>query len=76
MATRTAGNSEQEFVFASLMEFFKCWSSKHEAALSIQCKDGRANLSLTFGLGDPDQPHVVKKIFKRNSLRDMFPEMT
>ena len=59
-------NSEQGFVFASLMEFFSCWSSKHEAALSIQCKQGRANLSFTCSLGEPDQQHVeVKKVFKR-----------
>ena len=63
-------NSEQGFVFASLMEFFACWSSKHEAALSIQCKQGRANLNFTCSLGEPDKKHVeVKKVFKRRKKK-------
>ena len=63
-------NSEQGFVFASLMEFFQCWSSKHEATLSIQCKQGRASLNFTCSLGEPDQQHVeVKKVFKRKKKK-------
>ena len=63
-------NSEQGFVFASMIEFFQCWSSKQEAALSIQCKQGRASLNFTCSLGEPDQQHVeVKKVFKRRKKK-------
>ena len=70
MATIFDRNSEQGFVFASMIEFFQCWSSKQEAALSIQCKQGRASLNFTCSLGEPDQQHVeVKKVFKRRKKK-------
>ena len=30
-----------------MIKFFNCWSSKQEAALSIQCSKGRASLTFT-----------------------------
>ena len=54
----SVGNTEASFVFASLTEFFNVWRSGMEASFSVYCKEGRASLSFTCGLGHPDQRHI------------------
>ena len=53
-------NSEQGFVFASMMEFLSCWKAKQEATINIQCKEGRAMLNFSCSLGEPEQPHMAE----------------
>ena len=50
-------NCEETFIFASLQEFVKVWSSGHQASFNLNCENGRAWLSLGFQLGTPSSPH-------------------
>ena len=42
------------FVFASLQEFVNLWRSGNEASFKVDCKDGKASLSFSCNLGNPD----------------------
>ena len=63
-------NSEQGFVFASMMEFLSCWKAKQEATINIKCKEGRAMLNFSCSLGEPEQPHVAEgNLHKKRKAR-------
>ena len=63
-------NSEQGFVFASMMEFLSCWKAKQEATINIQCKEGRAMPNFSCSLGEPEQPHVAEgNLHKKRKAR-------
>ena len=52
------------------MESFNCWSSKQEAALSIQCSKGRASLNFTCSLSELDQQHIeIKKVLEKQKKK-------
>ena len=52
------GNSEANFVFATMIEFFHLWKSRKEALFSIDCKEGNASLNFKCSLGHPDEKHI------------------
>ena len=51
-------NSEAAFVFSSVMEFIHVWRIGHESSLTLECKDGKANINFQCNLGRPDHAHI------------------
>ena len=58
MSTVLEGNSEANFVFATMIEFCHLWKSRKEASFSIDCKEGNASLNFKCSLGHPDEKHI------------------
>ena len=58
MSTVLEGNSEANFVFATVIEFCHLWKSRKEASFSIDCKEGNASLNFKCSLGHPDEKHI------------------
>ena len=50
-------NSEAAFILSSVMEFIRVWRTGNESSLTLDSKDGGANISFKCNLGRPDQPH-------------------
>ena len=69
-------NSEASFVFSSMMEFLKLWSSGQEGSLRVDCKDGKDSLNFSCHLGKPDDCHFqhgrCSGVERRRNLRTEF----
>ena len=50
-------NTEEAFLFASFIEFVKCWSSGKKSRLVIESMNGQAFVNFSAFLGDPKDVH-------------------
>ena len=63
-------NSEAEFVFKSVSEFMKAWSSSKEASLSLETKNGKTWVNFSCCLGHPGKMKKPKTKSKKKRERD------
>ena len=59
-------NSEASFLFSTFNEFYKCWRSGTNARLFIDSVKGKAFITFSAYLGNPDDVHFKPWHTKRN----------
>ena len=63
-------NSEADFVFKSVSEFIKAWSSSKEASLSLETKNGKTWVNYSCCLGHPGKLKKPRTKSKKKRERD------